>query len=38
VLNADIQEGEPIVINPPDTLTGTTTFNGPPNGFQGFGN
>ena len=38
VLSADIQEGEPIVINPPDTLTGTTPFSGPPSGFRGFGN
>ncbi len=38
VLSADIQEGEPIVINPPDTLTGTTPFGGPPSGFRGFGN
>lgn len=38
VLNADIEEGELIVLNPPDSLTGDTPFSGPPSGFGGFGN
>jgi HlyD family secretion protein len=38
VLSADIQEGEPIVVNPPDTLTGATPFGNSPRGFSGFGN
>lgn len=37
VLSADIQEGEPIVINPPASLTGETPF-GQPRGFSSFGN
>lgn len=36
VLSADIEEGELIVINPPDELTGNMPF-GPGSGFQGFG-
>lgn len=39
VLEADIEPGEPIVLNPPAEITGETTFNGPPQGgFGGFGN
>jgi HlyD family secretion protein len=38
VLEADIDEGEEIVLNPPDSLTGDMTFSGPPSGFGGFGN
>ncbi len=39
VLSADIAEGELIVLNPPDEITGQMPFNGPPNGgFGGFGN
>lgn len=36
VLSADIEEGELIVINPPDELTGNMPF-GPGSRFQGFG-
>jgi HlyD family secretion protein len=35
VLEADIEEGEPIVLNPPDEITGQEPFSGPPSG--GFG-
>lgn len=39
VLNADIEEGESIVLNPPDELTGAMPFGGGgPAGFGGFGN
>jgi HlyD family secretion protein len=38
VLSADIQEGEPIVINPPAALTGETPFGTQPRGFGSFGN
>jgi HlyD family secretion protein len=39
VLEADIEPGESIVLNPPSGITGETTFNGPPQGgFGGFGN
>jgi HlyD family secretion protein len=39
VLQADIEEGELIVLNPPDEITGEMPFGGPPNGgFGGFGN
>jgi HlyD family secretion protein len=38
VLEADIDAGEEIVLNPPDSLTGDMTFSGPPSGFGGFGN
>jgi multidrug efflux pump subunit AcrA (membrane-fusion protein) len=40
VVDADIDEGELIVINPPAEMTGETFFgntNGPPSGFD-FGN
>jgi HlyD family secretion protein len=39
VLEADIEEGELIVLNPPDEITGEMPFGGPPQGgFGGFGN
>lgn len=39
VLSADIEEGELIVLNPPDEITGEMPFGGPPSGgFGGFGN
>ncbi len=40
VIEADIQEGELIVLNPPAEITGAMPFNGPPGGggFGGFGN
>lgn len=39
VLEAEIDEGEPIAINPPSEITGQTPFGGPPQGgFGGFGN
>ncbi|MFW5713331.1 MAG: efflux RND transporter periplasmic adaptor subunit [Brevefilum sp.] len=39
VLEADIEPGEAIVLNPPSEVTGETPFGGPPNGgFGGFGN
>jgi HlyD family secretion protein len=39
VLEADIQEGEMIVLNPPEEITGEMPFGGPPQGgFGGFGN
>ncbi len=39
VLEADIEEGELIVINPPEEITGEMPFGGPPQGgFGGFGN
>ena len=39
VLEADIEEGELIALNPPDEITGQMPFNGPPGGgFGGFGN
>lgn len=38
VLSADIEEGEMIVLNPPDELTGELPFGGPPSGFGNFGN
>ena len=39
VLEADINEGELIAINPPSEITGQTPFGGPPRGgFGGFGN
>lgn len=37
VLSADIEEGELIVLNPPDDLTGNMPFS-PDSRFQGFGN
>lgn len=38
VLSAEIEEGELIVLNPPDALTGNMPFGRPPEGFGGFGN
>lgn len=39
VIEADIDEGELIVINPPDEITGEMPFGGPPEGsFGPFGN
>lgn len=39
VLEADIEEGELIVLNPPAEVTGEMPFGGPPQGgFGGFGN
>jgi len=39
VLEADINEGELIALNPPSEITGQTPFGGPPQGgFGGFGN
>jgi HlyD family secretion protein len=39
VLEADIDEGELIVLNPPAEITGQMPFNGPPSGgFGPFGN
>jgi HlyD family secretion protein len=40
VVEADIQEGELIVLNPPAEVTGAMPFGGPPGGggFGGFGN
>jgi len=39
VLDADIAEGELIVLNPPNEVTGQMPFGGPPGGgFGGFGN
>jgi multidrug efflux pump subunit AcrA (membrane-fusion protein) len=39
VLEAEIEPGEPIALNPPEEITGQTTFGGPPSGgFGGFGN
>ena len=39
VLEADIEEGEMIVLNPPAEITGEMPFGGPPQGgFGGFGN
>lgn len=39
VLEADIEQGEPIVLNPPEEITGQSSFGGPPQGgFGGFGN
>lgn len=39
VLEADIEEGEMIVLNPPEEITGEMPFGGPPQGgFGGFGN
>lgn len=40
VIEADIAEGEMLVLNPPREITGVMPFNGPPNGggFGGFGN
>ncbi len=39
VTSADIEEGEPIVLNPPSNLTGETPFSSNPGqGFGGFGN
>lgn len=39
VLEAEIDEGEPIALNPPSEITGQTPFGGPPQGgFGGFGN
>lgn len=39
VLEAEIELGEPIALNPPEEITGQTTFGGPPSGgFGGFGN
>ena len=38
VISADIEEGELIIINPPDSLTNTMPFSGPPSGFGNFGN
>ena len=38
VLSADIEVGEEIILNPPDSLTGDMPFSGPPSGFSGFGN
>jgi len=39
VIEADIEEGELIVLNPPAEITGKLPFNGPPGGggFGGFG-
>ena len=40
VIEADIREGELIVLNPPSEITGAMPFGGPPGGggFGGFGN
>jgi hypothetical protein len=39
VTAGDIDEGEPIVLNPPDELTGESAFSPPGgSGFSGFGN
>lgn len=38
VVSADIEEGEPIVINPPDDLTSNMPFGGPPDAFRNLGN
>ena len=39
VIEADIAEGEMLVLNPPREITGVMPFNGPPGGgFGGFGN
>lgn len=39
VLEADIEPGELIALNPPEEITGQTPFGGPPaGGFGGFGN
>ena len=39
VIEADIDEGELIALNPPSEITGQTPFGGPPQGgFGGFGN
>jgi HlyD family secretion protein len=40
VIEADIREGELIVLNPPAEITGALPFGGPPGGgrFGGFGN
>ena len=39
VIEADIEEGELVVLNPPDEITGEMPFGGPPNGaFGPFGN
>lgn len=39
VIEADIEEGEMIVLNPPTEITGEMPFGGPPQGgFVGFGN
>jgi len=39
VLEANIQLGEPIALNPPQEITGQAPFGGPPQGgFGGFGN
>jgi HlyD family secretion protein len=39
VLDADIEEGEQIVLNPPEEITGEMPFGGPPQGgFGEFGN
>ena len=39
VIEADIEEGELIVLNPPDEITGDMPFGGPPDGaFGPFGN
>jgi len=38
VLSADIEEGDLIVLNPPEELTGDFAFSGPPSGFGNFGN
>ncbi|MDY6845798.1 MAG: efflux RND transporter periplasmic adaptor subunit [Chloroflexota bacterium] len=39
VIEADIKEGELIVLNPPEEITGEMPFGGPPQGgFGGFGN
>jgi len=39
VIEADIEEGELIVLNPPEEITGEMSFGGPPQGgFPGFGN
>ena len=38
VLAADIAEGELVVLNPPNSLTGASAFGRPPSGpFGGFG-
>lgn len=38
VVSADIEEGEPIVINPPDDLTSSMPFGGSPSAFRNLGN
>ncbi len=39
VIQADIKQGELIALNPPEEITGETSFGGPPSGgFGGFGN